>query len=159
MSFHDDYESWQRMTASEHCPVCQQLPMPDSMVDIAELPNSWLDAEPTECLKGACHLIAKRHVVELYDLADSELLGLMNDVQRCARALKNVTGAVKINYEIHGNTIPHLHIHLYPRYVDDPFPGQPIDYRHKRPDVYKAGEFQSFIEGMRRELATAIERR
>jgi diadenosine tetraphosphate (Ap4A) HIT family hydrolase len=22
---------------------------------------------------------------------------------------------VKLNYEIHGNTIPHLHMHLYPR--------------------------------------------
>jgi diadenosine tetraphosphate (Ap4A) HIT family hydrolase len=34
-----------------------------------------------------------------------------------------------MNYEIHGNTIPHLHMHLYPRYSGDPFEGEPIDPR------------------------------
>jgi len=38
----------------------------------------------------------------------------MKDVQTSARALKHVTRAVKINYEIHGNTVPHLHMHLFP---------------------------------------------
>jgi diadenosine tetraphosphate (Ap4A) HIT family hydrolase len=32
-----------------------------------------------------------------------------------------------MNYEIHGNTLPHLHLHLYPRQPDDPYVGRPID--------------------------------
>lgn len=83
---------------------------------------------------------------------DEELFGLMNDVQLYARALKAVTNAVKINYEIHGNTIPHLHIHLYPRYIDDPFPNKAIDYNQKRPDIYKEGEYDEFVRNMRMEL-------
>ena len=74
MSFHDHYDRWLRLTDPEHCPICQQAPMPEGMEDIAELPHSWLSAEPVDCLKGACHLIAKRHVVELYELDDAELL-------------------------------------------------------------------------------------
>ena len=31
-----------------------------------------------------------------------------------------------MNYEIHGNSIPHLHLHLYPRFPGDPFEGRPI---------------------------------
>ena len=31
-----------------------------------------------------------------------------------------------MNYEIHGNSIPHLHLHLYPRFSGDPFEGRPI---------------------------------
>ena len=31
------------------------------------------------------------------------------------------------HYEIHGNTIEHLHLHVFPRYTGDPFDGQPID--------------------------------
>jgi diadenosine tetraphosphate (Ap4A) HIT family hydrolase len=46
-----------------------------------------------------------------------------------SRSVQAVTGAVKLNYEIHGNTIPHLHIHVYPRFVGDPFEGGPIDPR------------------------------
>ena len=31
------------------------------------------------------------------------------------------SGATKMNYEVHGNTIPHLHMHFFPRYAGDPF--------------------------------------
>ncbi len=152
MSFHTNYTAWQKMAKKEHCPVCNQLPMPEGMVDIVELPSSWLDAEPTVCLKGTCCVTAKAHVLELYELTDDELLSLMKDVARCAQALKRVTGAVKINYEIHGNTVPHLHIHLFARSMEDPFPDQPIDYRQRRADLYKEGEFEQFVEKMRKEL-------
>jgi diadenosine tetraphosphate (Ap4A) HIT family hydrolase len=32
-----------------------------------------------------------------------------------------------MNYEIHGNTIRLLHMHLFPRFDGDPFEGQPIN--------------------------------
>jgi len=48
-----------------------------------------------------------------------------------AKALSDLLSPVKMNYEIHGNTIPHLHVHLYPRFSDDPFVGGPIDPRRK----------------------------
>jgi diadenosine tetraphosphate (Ap4A) HIT family hydrolase len=126
--------------------------MPDGMVDIVELPHSWLSAEPVDCLKGACHLVAKRHVVELFELEADELFEFMTEVKRCAKALKKVTRAVKMNYEIHGNTVPHLHVHLYPRYIDDPFPGKAIDYSRKV-NLYQEGEFETFVNDMRRELS------
>ena len=155
MSFHDNYDQWQSLTQVENCPVCSQQDMPEEMLDIAELPHCWLSAEPIECLKGACHLIAKRHVVELYELDDRELLSLMREVQLCARALHKVTGAVKINYEIHGNTVPHLHVHLYPRYRDDPFPSRAIDPSQKR-RWYTDVEFDSFVTRMRTEIAAGL---
>ncbi|MGH8732345.1 MAG: HIT family protein, partial [Burkholderiales bacterium] len=64
----------------------------------------------------------------------------MRDVRRVAAALRNVTNCVKLNYEIHGNTIPHLHVHLYPRYRGDPFEGGPIDTRLIKGSPYKGME-------------------
>ncbi|HSP47461.1 MAG TPA: hypothetical protein VLN47_05225, partial [Clostridiaceae bacterium] len=61
------------------------------------------------------------------------------------------------NSEVHGNTIPHLHVHLYPRFCDDPFPGQPIDYRQKREDLYLEGEYEDFLSNIRKELDTLFE--
>jgi len=49
-----------------------------------------------------------------------------------ARALKAELGYRKLNYEIHGNTVPHLHLHLYPRFDGDPFVGRPIDGSSQR---------------------------
>ena len=46
-----------------------------------------------------------------------------------ARVLKSLFSPTKLNYEIHGNTIPHLHLHLLPRYAGDPYVGGPIDFR------------------------------
>jgi diadenosine tetraphosphate (Ap4A) HIT family hydrolase len=152
MSFHSNLAKWLYMAEPENCPVCNNLPMPEGMVDIVELPNSWLDAEPRDCLRGACHLTAKGHWVELFDLNEDQLLGLMKEVQLCAKALKEVTGAVKINYEIHGNSLPHPHIHLYPRYINDIFAGKPIDYNAKSDNIYKEGEFEEFVNAMRERL-------
>jgi len=58
--------------------------------------------------------VLKPHVIELYELSDENSAAFMRDVKVASLALKKVTGAVKINYEIHGNTIPHMHMHLYP---------------------------------------------
>ena len=46
-----------------------------------------------------------------------------------ARALSDLFRPSKMNYEIHGNTIPHLHMHLYPRFAGDPYEGRPINNR------------------------------
>ena len=44
-----------------------------------------------------------------------------------ARALGTELRPKKMNYEIHGDTVPHLHLHLFPRTLDDPLAGRPID--------------------------------
>lgn len=77
----------------------------------------------------------------------------MQDVQRAAKAVQEITNAVKLNYEIHGNTIPHLHLHLFPRYVGDPFENQPINPRIITRSVYEPGEFAEFTEGLRSAVA------
>lgn len=46
-----------------------------------------------------------------------------------ARTVSELFRPMKMNYEIHGNTIPHLHLHLYPRFADDPYVGGPIEAR------------------------------
>lgn len=49
---------------------------------------------------------------------------------------------VKMNYEIHGNSIPHLHMHFFPRYRGDQFEGQPINPRLVVQPVYAPAKFE-----------------
>ena len=95
----------------------------------------------------------KRHAVELHDLQRTEATALMEDTRAVSGALQRVTGAVKINREIHGNTIPHLHAHFYPRYVGDRFENGPIDWRDPWPPVLPPDEFRGFVAGLRAALA------
>ncbi|MDP8913916.1 MAG: HIT family protein, partial [Pseudomonadota bacterium] len=86
---------------------------------IGELQTTWLtmsEEATAPALPGSCALFHKRHAVDLHDLTVDEGAAFMQDVQSVSRALSQASGAVKMNYEIHGNTIPHLHVHLFPRY-------------------------------------------
>jgi diadenosine tetraphosphate (Ap4A) HIT family hydrolase len=51
-----------------------------------------------------------------------------------ARALISVYRPLKMNYETLGNSLPHLHTHLVPRFTADPNPGQPFPLSAKQPD-------------------------
>jgi diadenosine tetraphosphate (Ap4A) HIT family hydrolase len=93
--------------------------------------------------------VLKPHAVELYDLCEEDAEAFVHDVRLASRVLQEVTGAIKINYEIHGNTIPHLHMHLWPRQVGDRFENAPIDWRMKDPAIYSESEFGAFIQAMR----------
>ena len=92
-------------------------------------------------MRGYACLVFRRHAVELHDLSEAEGAAFMRDAQRLSRAVAEATGAVKLNYEVHGNTVPHLHLHVFPRYPGDGFEGRPIDPRAVAGPVYAPGEF------------------
>jgi diadenosine tetraphosphate (Ap4A) HIT family hydrolase len=93
-------------------------------------------------IRGYLCLVSQIHAVELYDLADATATAFMRDARKVSQALVAATGAVKLNYEIHGNSLPHLHMHFFPRYRGDQFEGQPINPRLVKKPAYTVGEFQ-----------------
>jgi diadenosine tetraphosphate (Ap4A) HIT family hydrolase len=150
-SFHYRYPKYEKESNENFCPCCNNEPQPDGLRDIAELEFSFVTAERIAQgrLFGKCHVLSKKHYVHLYDMPEDYLTGFMSDVQKAAKALQEVTGAIKINYEIHGNTGPHLHCHLFPRYLDDDFPGQGIDVKMTEPSPYENDEeFEWFFNKM-----------
>ena len=154
-SFHYDYDNYLLMSKKDNCPACNGLPMPEGHIDIAEMKYSFSTAEyPGQGrLFGKMHMLAKMHVVDFEEMPPDEMAGFMREVQTTARALHKVTGAVKINFEIHANSGPHIHIHLFPRYLDDDFPSAPIDYRIAEPAPYKnMEEYLWFVKRMKDEL-------
>ncbi len=155
-SFHDNYPRYAKYSEEAQCNVCNQAPMPEGMEDVATLDYAWVVAEPKAQgrLFGKCVVGLKAHNVHFYDLEEDIMIGFMKDVQKVAKALHEVTHAVKINYEMHGNSGPHLHCHLFPRYLDDDFPGLPIDYHLTEPSPYEDDdEYQWFINEMRKRLS------
>ena len=123
-----DPEDWRGLLDGSLCPICREGPTHR----IAQVEGCWLTMgadPPAPSLPGTCALFFDRHVVELHELDAAEAARFTKAVQRVSRALQQVSGAVKINYEVHGNTIPHLHMHLFPRYPGDPFENGPIDPR------------------------------
>jgi diadenosine tetraphosphate (Ap4A) HIT family hydrolase len=147
----NDPAKWASYRSEEGCPVCNQTPetRPRTERTIADLSVSRLVADRNTCMQGHCCLVLVPHVIEIHELSEAESSSFMRDLKVASRSLEAVTGAVKPNYEIHGNTIPHLHVHLWPRRIGDRFEGGPIDWRERSPGIYGEGEFEAFVERMR----------
>lgn len=108
---------------STGCPIC----MSGRPLDvIAELDATWVTAQAIAVLPGYACVVARRHVEEPYHLPDDEMIVFWRESMTVARGLGTLFQPRKMNYEIHGNSIPHLHLHLYPRFAGDPFEGRPI---------------------------------
>jgi diadenosine tetraphosphate (Ap4A) HIT family hydrolase len=60
-------------------------------------------------------LVLRRHATELFDLTSEERSRLIEDVSEVALALAMAFEPVKINYELLGNQLPHIHWHVIPR--------------------------------------------
>ena len=160
-SFHYRYDEYAQACLEENCDCCRDLPMPDGLVDIARLEYAYAVAEyPGQGqLFGKMHVLLRPHYIHFDEIPQRIMNGFMREVQLVSGALRRVTGAVKINYEIHSNTVPHLHCHLFPRYLDDAFPSAPIDYRICEPAPYSGrAEYMWFVNRMREELGIEIAR-
>jgi diadenosine tetraphosphate (Ap4A) HIT family hydrolase len=104
------------------CVICDR-PGGRPLNVLVELSASWVTADPRACLPGYVCVVSRRHVDEPYLLDDGGVW--LAECMLVARALGTELRPKKMNYEIHGNTIPHLH--LFPRFENDPFVGRPID--------------------------------
>ena len=103
---------------------------------VAKLETSWVTMQEAAPVPGYVCLVSQTHAVDLHDLPRATACGFMRDARRVSMAVARVMGAVKINYEIHGNSIPHLHMHYFPRYRGDQFEGKPINPRLVVQPVY-----------------------
>jgi diadenosine tetraphosphate (Ap4A) HIT family hydrolase len=73
---------------------------------------------------GHSLVISKRHVRSLFDITESERLGLLKLLDRAKELVSNEHRPEGYNIGINdgvaaGQTVPHLHIHLIPRYDAD----------------------------------------
>lgn len=153
-SFHYKYLEYDKYAKAENCLCGKNPPAAEGEIDI-ELEHSvvCLERAAQGRLFGKCYVIIKNHHADFEYIPFDEMAGFMSDVQKAGKALHKVTRAIKINYEIHANTAPHIHCHLFPRYLDDDFPSAPIDYRITEPSPYESdAEFNWFAERMREEL-------
>jgi len=93
-----------------------------------------LDAGPAT--KGHALVIPKEHYQDIFDIEDTTLANAMKVAKKVAARMVDVLNCdgvniVQNNKEAAGQTVPHFHIHVIPRYKND---GQNILWDPKEPD-------------------------
>ena len=108
----------------------------------------FLDIEPNN--PGHCLVVPKQHFENIFDAPEEVLAHLINVAKKISRVLKVAVLAEGINIGINngasaGQIVPHLHIHVIPRYVSDGF-----IHWHGKP--YEPGEIKIVAEKIRKSL-------
>ena len=126
-------EQWDKMVKGDnHLNRYANAPFEEVLVtddgySIADLERSRLFLKRNQYVRGYCILVAKKSVREPHEMYPPERALFFEDMIRVGEALEKVFNPIKLNYEILGNAVPHLHVHILPRYYGDPAPGMPIN--------------------------------
>ena len=133
------------------CRVCSGFwPRRDHLIGDLGLSRAFLHDD--QFFAGWTVLVLKRHATELFHLAPAERITLMEEVTLVAQALTDAFQARKINYELLGNQLPHIHWHLIPRPAQDPAPLSPVWLVQHTPLQLKPPELSERIRLIQSEL-------
>ena len=87
---------------------------------ICRMPSGWVVLGDTQVSPGSSILLSDPVVPDLNALSLEDRVAFLRDMSMIGDALLEVAGAALINYEILGNTDRALHVHIVPRYADEP---------------------------------------
>jgi histidine triad (HIT) family protein len=111
---------------STDCFVCDKHALGEAAVggvifeDALTYAGHVLPPDLTDVYLGYLMVEPKRHVTGLGELTADEAAALGRLVNDLGRVLRDVEGAEHIYGFVLGDAVPHLHIHVVPRYPDTP---------------------------------------
>jgi histidine triad (HIT) family protein len=113
------------MAAAEDCLFCGIVAgsVPAQMVDSDEYTVSFMDVSPAT--RGHALVVPREHASDLMEVSDADLERTMVAVRRLARRMDEVLEPAGFNIlnscrPAAWQTIFHFHVHVIPRYEDDP---------------------------------------
>ncbi len=109
----------------KECLVCkriEQIKNGQNKYFVRELETGYVVLGDYQFFKGYSLLLCKEHVHELHELEPDFREKFLAEMAKVAKAVHLAFKPKKINYELLGNDIPHLHWHIFPRYGTDPNP-------------------------------------
>ena len=132
---------WDERKRGKDCEMCAQGRVDDNGFGVRVLAGRHSDAYLQRADVGQVGytivIWRGRHVADPTELSAEEASAYFAEVLRVARAIEEHYRPLKVNLEMLGNSVPHLHTHVIPRYRDDGSPGQPALFmrRAQRPSA------------------------
>ena len=133
------------------CQMCRRWDA-DSDLRVIELPLSYVILNRDQYFPGYTLLFTKDHATELFHLDREARAALMEEVSSVAQALNTIYTPAKINYELLGNMVPHIHWHIVPRFASEPLWPRPIWAEPHEELLLSPDEYRQRIESIRSAL-------
>jgi diadenosine tetraphosphate (Ap4A) HIT family hydrolase len=121
-------DEWSKQHAGTDCYLCMpRLASSTNLRKIACLSASSFHLIEDQRFLGHSTLIfADRHAISLDELSDDEYARFSQDLRLSIRSIRLALRPDHVNVALLGNSCPHLHWGIIPRYRADPSWGRPI---------------------------------
>jgi diadenosine tetraphosphate (Ap4A) HIT family hydrolase len=146
-------QSFYDLKRGEGCPMCEQGRPEETEYGVRFFAGEVSDAylQKADIQRGYSVVVWRgRHVAEPTELSAGEATQYWLEVLQAARRIESRLEPVKLNYQLFGNALPHLHTHVIPRYARDPRPGWPFPFpEEEEPGPIAEADFRADVEALR----------
>jgi diadenosine tetraphosphate (Ap4A) HIT family hydrolase len=97
------------------CPLCN--PENENVI----IQDDFVRIILVDDIPGYIRIITQKHIKEFSELNDEEAIKLTLLTKQIEKIILKTLNPDKINIASLGNMVPHLHIHIIPRFVNDPW--------------------------------------
>jgi diadenosine tetraphosphate (Ap4A) HIT family hydrolase len=149
-----EFYAWR---AGENCPSCAEGRPEATPFGVRYFAGDLCDAYlvRADIQRGlTIGVFRGRHVVEPTELTEGEAATYGREVLHVGRAIEAAFAPVKLNYDLLGNSVPHLHTHIVPRYADDPRPGWPFPFPDPDPPPMPEDRLDADLAALRHALSS-----
>lgn len=122
------------------------------MFKVGEMKTGVLYLFKDQAHKGRCALALKAHKKELCECTDQERADFAEDLAKASGAIKELWGCTKLNLGSFGDTNPHLHFHIVPKYEGGFEFGGAFAITNPEPVYLKDEEYQEMISALKAKL-------
>ena len=97
------------------------------MIEICKLNYSTIYLNRNQKYPGRCVVKLNEHKTEYFQMTKEQRDGYFEELAATAKAIFELYHPDKINYATFGDLVPHVHVHVVPKYKDGPDWGNPFD--------------------------------
>ncbi|NOU93668.1 HIT domain-containing protein [Paenibacillus sp. LMG 31456] len=138
---------------SQDCIYCAQDERQEKiMIEIGKLRVSTLFLFREQTYRGRCIVALNDHQTEFFHLSQDKQDAYMRDVAQVAKAIEQAFSPDKINYGAFGDTMPHVHFHIVPKYKDGAAWGKMFEMSPADNKQLTDGEYEEVINKIKQHL-------
>jgi len=111
------------------CLICERIELIKKERNpffVKELETGYVVLGDHQLFRGYTLFLCKKHIGELHDLDREFRDTFLREMSSVGEAVFHAFSPRKLNYELLGNSDPHLHWHIFPRHKDDSDPTKPV---------------------------------
>lgn len=121
------------------------------MIKICSLEYSDVYLNRDQKHKGRIIVKFKEHKTEYFQLTKKENAGFFAELSLASQAVYNLYRPDKINYATFGDGVPHVHVHVVPKYRNGLNWGEPFDDTLEK-KILGDEEYQEMVEVIKAEI-------